>query len=62
MAIGSVHGITSGVSQVFGLPYGFQPQAAGWSLLAAVGVGMGAGFGPALRASRLEPVVALREG
>jgi putative ABC transport system permease protein len=60
MAIATVHGLTLIVVDQFNLPYRFDPQVAGFSLGAALVVGMGAGFFPAWQASQLDPVKALR--
>ncbi|NHC34869.1 ABC transporter permease [Scytonema millei] len=60
IAIGTVHGIAVAVSDTFGLPYQFEPSTASLALASALLVGMGAGFIPALRASQLDPVKALR--
>ncbi|MDJ1170891.1 ABC transporter permease [Roseofilum sp. BLCC_M154] len=60
MAIATVHGLTLIVVDQFDLPYRFDPQVAGFSLGAALVVGMGAGFFPAWQASQLDPVRALR--
>ena len=59
-AIASVHGLTIIVAERFDLPYKFDVQVAGLSLGSAILVGVGAGFFPALQASRLDPVKALR--
>ena len=60
LAIGTVHGITIIVADTFELPYEFDPPTAGLALGSALCVGVGAGFFPALQASRLDPVKALR--
>lgn len=60
IAIGTVHGIAIAVSDTFNLPYQFEPSTASLALASALLVGMGAGFIPALRASQLDPVKALR--
>jgi len=60
LAIGSVHGITIIVADTFELPYKFDPPTAGIALGSALLVGVGAGFFPALKASQLDPVTALR--
>lgn len=62
LAIGSVHGITIVVADTFELPYEFDPPTAGLALGSALLVGVGAGFFPALQASQLDPVKALRSG
>ena len=59
-AIVSVHGLTTVVAETFKLPYQFEKRIAILSLGSALLVGVGAGFGPALRASQLDPVKALR--
>lgn len=59
-AIATVHGLTTIVADRFNLPYQFDVQVAGLSLGSAILVGVGAGFFPALQASRLDPVKALR--
>lgn len=60
MAIASVHGLTLLISQKFDLPYQFETSIAALSLGSAVLVGVGASFFPALQASQLDPVKALR--
>jgi putative ABC transport system permease protein len=62
LAIGTVHGITIVVADTFELPYEFDPPTAGLALGSALLVGVGAGFLPALQASQLDPVKALRSG
>jgi putative ABC transport system permease protein len=59
-AIATVDGLTRVVANQFELPYKFEMSAAGLSLSAALLVGVGSSFLPALRASQLEPVKALR--
>ena len=59
-AISAVHGLTSLAAQQFDLPYQFEIHTAGLALSSAVAVGIGASFFPALQASRLDPVNALR--
>jgi putative ABC transport system permease protein len=59
-AISMVHGLTLVAAQRFELPYTFDVQTAGLSLSSAIAVGIGASFFPALQASRLNPVDALR--
>ena len=61
-AIVTVHGLTVVVADVFKLPYKFNSNTAALALGAALAVGVGAGFFPALRASQLDPVKALRQG
>ncbi|BAZ12502.1 hypothetical protein NIES4071_43330 [Calothrix sp. NIES-4071] len=60
VAIASVHGLTLVVAGTFNLPYQFESSTAALSLGSALLVGVGAGFLPALRASQLNPVTALR--
>ncbi|VXD15482.1 Macrolide specific ABC-type transporter, ATP-binding protein [Planktothrix serta PCC 8927] len=60
IAIITVHGATVVVAQQFKLPYKFERQTAIIALSSAILVGVGAGFFPALRASQLDPVKALR--
>ncbi|HAA26493.1 MAG TPA: macrolide ABC transporter ATP-binding protein [Cyanobacteria bacterium UBA8553] len=59
-AIATVHGLTIVVTNTFKLPYQFESSTAVLSLSSALLVGVGAGFIPALRASQLDPVKALR--
>ncbi len=59
-AIGAVHGLTVVVAETFKLPYKFEVTTAALSLGSAILVGVGAGFLPALRASQIDPVEALR--
>lgn len=59
-AIVTVHGVTIVVADVFKLPYQFNFNTAALALSSALGVGVGASFFPALRASKLDPVRALR--
>ncbi len=60
-AITTVHGITTVVATVFNFPYEFQIKTVSFSLGSALLVGVGAAFIPSLRASKLDPVKALRE-
>ncbi len=59
-AIITVHGLTVVVTDNFKLPYQFEPATAVFSLGSALLVGVGAGFFPALQASKIDPVKALR--
>ncbi|MBZ8179299.1 ABC transporter permease [Oscillatoria salina] len=59
-AIATVHGITVVVADTFALPYEFNRQTTVLALGSALLVGVGASFFPALRASKLDPVKALR--
>ena len=61
LAIATVHGLTVVVASTFTLPYQFEAQTAALSLGSALMVGMGACYFPAVRASQLDPVKALRE-
>lgn len=60
IAIATVHGLTRIVATTFSLPYQFEQRTALISLGSALLVGVGASFVPALEASRLDPVEALR--
>jgi putative ABC transport system permease protein len=60
IAIITVHGATILVAKQFKLPYQFNNKTAALALSSAILVGVGAGFLPALRASQLDPVKALR--
>jgi putative ABC transport system permease protein len=62
LAIASVHSLTVVVAKTFDLPYNFEEKTAAIALGSAVLVGVGAGFLPALKASQLDPVKALRLG
>ncbi len=61
LAIISVHGLTQTVTTVFvQAPYRFSVQNTGLSMLAAIAVGVGASFFPALKATQIDVVSALR--
>ncbi len=60
LAISTVHGLTVVVAARFELPYEFERKTAGLALGSALLVGVGAGFLPAMQASKLDPVQALR--
>jgi len=60
IAIITVHGATVVVAKQFKLPYEFEAKTAALALSSAIFVGVGAGFFPALRASQIDPVKALR--
>lgn len=60
IAIATVHALTRIVANTFNLPYQFEQRTALISLSSALIVGVGASFVPALQASRLDPVEALR--
>ncbi|RUT10150.1 ABC transporter permease [Dulcicalothrix desertica PCC 7102] len=62
LAIISVNCVTIVVTQIFSFPYQLEVQTAVLSLGAALLVGVGACYFPAVRASQLDPVKALREG
>lgn len=60
MAIAFVHGATTMVANRFELPYEFESNTAILALSSALVVGVGSVFIPALQASQLDPVKALR--
>jgi putative ABC transport system permease protein len=61
LAIISVHGLTQTVTTIFVQgPYQFSIQNTGLSMLAAIAVGVGASFFPALNATQIDIVSALR--
>jgi putative ABC transport system permease protein len=60
IAIVVVHGGTRFVANTFDLPYQFEVRTATFALGAAVTVGIGASIVPAIQASKLDPVTALR--
>jgi putative ABC transport system permease protein len=60
IALGVVHVVAANVADMFDLPYQFEGRIAALALGSALVVGVGAGFPPALRASQLDPVQALR--
>jgi putative ABC transport system permease protein len=60
VALGVVHVVAANVTEIFDLPYQFEVRIAALALGSALVVGVGAGFPPALRASQLDPVQALR--
>ncbi|MDX2241267.1 MAG: ABC transporter permease [Leptolyngbyaceae cyanobacterium bins.302] len=59
-ALVTVHGLTVVIADTFDLPYTFDSTTAAIALSSALIVGIGAGLPPALRASHIDPVVALR--
>jgi putative ABC transport system permease protein len=59
-ALGTVHGLTVLAADIFKLPYQFEVSTAAIALSSALIVGVGAGLPPALRASHIDPVKALR--
>ncbi|MBD2462098.1 ABC transporter permease [Oscillatoria sp. FACHB-1407] len=60
LAIATVHGLTLAIAERFELPYEFDATSATIALGSALSVGVGASFAPALRASQIDPVKALR--
>lgn len=60
VAIATVHGATTIVANRFELPYEFKPDTATLALGSALLVGVGSVVFPALQASQLDPVKALR--
>ncbi len=62
VAIATVHGLTVlTTTTVIQAPYQFSPRTAALSMGAAIVVGVGSSFFPALRATRIDVVTALRE-
>lgn len=59
-AIGTVHGLTIAVTNIFQLPYKFESNTVAIALGSALLVGVGFSFFPAWQASKLEPVNALK--
>jgi putative ABC transport system permease protein len=60
IGLGVVHGLTVVVADIFNLPYQYDGKIAALALGSALLVGVGAGLPPALQASQLDPVKALR--
>lgn len=60
IALGTVHLGTQAIAQNFDLPYEFEMETGAIAIGAAVLVGIGAGLPPAIRASHLDPIKALR--
>ncbi|MDZ8185432.1 MAG: ABC transporter permease [Nostoc sp. ChiSLP02] len=60
VGLGVVHGVTVIVADTFKLPYEFNEQIAVLALGSALLVGVGASLPPAVRASQIDPVKALR--
>ncbi|MGH8002385.1 MAG: ABC transporter permease [Brasilonema sp.] len=60
VGLGVVHGLTVVVTNTFNLPYQFDSSIATLALSSALLVGVGASLPPAVRASQIDPVKALR--
>jgi putative ABC transport system permease protein len=60
VGLGVVHGLTVVVTDTFQLPYEFDGSIAALALGSALLVGVGASLPPAVRASQIDPVKALR--
>ncbi len=60
LALVSIHGLTLVVAEQFDLPYQFELDTGAIALGSALLVGVTAGLPPALRASQLDPIKALR--